>query len=215
MTREEFLQGTNIIEQCTQKKMNKNQIDVYYMILKNLSLEQFQNGLGRMFSERVYTNIPSPGEINQYCLDRKDIKIKAAHAREKMRIAAKKISAYQSIAFDDPIIHKIIMSVGSWSKVVKMPLKDLHDFLEFDFEKLYLAYDKLGIGEIPLFFEGIHDAQNDVQSPEIKLVGDKSKYNRWAKCYNEKMLKGEIPKFVTELKNINELIEFVDYKRIK
>ena len=69
MTREEFSTGIEIIEATLNKEMTEKQIKVYYDLLKSLQFKQFILGLRKLFIERVYTNIPSPAEIYQYCTD--------------------------------------------------------------------------------------------------------------------------------------------------
>lgn len=200
MTYEEFLIGTDIIETTLQKKFTDGQLEVYYRLLKNIELKRFVSGLEKMLLDRVYTNIPSPAEINQYCNgDKKeDIENKALIAKEKLQNVLGKVSSYESVAFDDPVIHKIIEGLGEWTGINKMDLKELDDFFKFEFVKLYKAYYKTGIGEVKTILLGRHDLANNTYPEKFKIIGDKELCIKWS---------NKMEQFKIENKKKNEMLE--------
>lgn len=191
MTREEFSTGIEIIEATLNKEMTEKQIKVYYDLLKSLQFKQFILGLRNLFLERVYTNIPSPAEIYQYCTDttKDSIVNKAIIARNKFETGVRNCSAYDTVAFDDPVIHKIIVAAGGWIKVNKMDLDEYEKFCKFEFEKMYKAYSKNSdIGEIPLVLIGINDAANNIENPAPKkIIGDASRYKKMCLLQSSKI----------------------------
>ena len=192
MTLQEFGIGVNIIQTITQKKFATEQIEVYYSLLKHLTVEQLKAGLERMFRARVYSNIPMPAEIIEYCEDKKDIESQALLQREELKNAIYKISMYDSVAFSDPVQHKIIEALGGWIKAHTKTREELDNFFKFEYVKMYKAYSTKGTGQIPLVLTGMHDALNNVADVKPKLVvGDSERYNRmcieYSKRYNDRL----------------------------
>ncbi|MGL5716560.1 MAG: hypothetical protein ACRCX2_26335, partial [Paraclostridium sp.] len=66
-----FIQGINLIETAIQKEFSEDQIKLYRMSLDDVEEKQFIDGIVRLLKERVYTNIPAPAEIREYCLELK------------------------------------------------------------------------------------------------------------------------------------------------
>lgn len=53
--------------------------------------------------------------------------------------AMQRVGAYQSVAFDDPVIHAVIEDLGGWTKLCRSDLNDL-SYLEHRFCEAYRAY---------------------------------------------------------------------------
>ena len=65
--------------------------------------------------------------------------IRALQAWAKVTQAISRIGAYRSVAFDDPIIHSVISTLGGWIKLCMSKTSDL-PFIGHDFQKHYLAF---------------------------------------------------------------------------
>ena len=187
MTIQEFGIGVNIIQACTQKKFAKEQLEIYYNLLQHLTVDQLKAGLERMFRDRVYSNIPMPAEIIQYCEDKKDIESIALLAREEFKQSLK-ISMYDTIAFSNIIQHKIYGALGGRTKALTMPKEELDNFIKFEYVKLYKAYSDKGVGsDCPLLLLGKHDLYNEVQNPvPTKLIGSPERYKEVCLAYTAK-----------------------------
>lgn len=197
MTQKEFAIGVNIIQIMTQKKFAKDQMELYYRFLKRLDGKQFEIGLEKMFNSRVYSNIPMVAEILEYCEDRKDIESIAMIASDELKKAIFKLSMYDSVAFSDPVQHKIIESLGGWIKCHTLPVKEVEDFFKFEYVKKYKAYASRGTGEIPLVLVGKHDANNNVVDVKPKhVIGSPERYNAmciaYEKRYNNNQLESNL-----------------------
>lgn len=53
--------------------------------------------------------------------------------------AMQRVGAYQSVAFDDPVIHAVIEDLGGWMKLCRSDMKEL-SFIEHRFCESYRAY---------------------------------------------------------------------------
>ena len=206
-----FGKGIEIIESVLNKKMTSAQKETYYMILKDLPTENFIHGLADMFRNREYTNIPAPGEIYKYCAGTKDENLKdlAIKSKSIFEKTVSRVSMYDNIAFSDPIIMKIIDSLGGWIKTNKMDIEELEKFLTFDFERIYINYAKnKGLGEVPIMFIGINDAQNNTKNPiPHHIIGDQEKYQAFKIAYQQAKSEGKIKPLISEFKNVNNLLE--------
>lgn len=91
--------------------------------------------------------------------------------------AMQRVGAYQSVAFDDPVIHAVIEDLGGWTKLCRSDLNEL-SYLEHRFCEAYRAYSgrpdlsypaKL-IGE----FESINRHEGRKVAPPV-LIGNPQK----------------------------------------
>lgn len=91
--------------------------------------------------------------------------------------AMQQVGAYQSVAFDDPIIHAVLEDLGGWTKACRSDLGEL-SYLEHRFCEAYRAYagrDDISypaklIGE----FEAINRHEGRKVAPPV-LIGDPEK----------------------------------------
>lgn len=203
MTKDEFLQGTNLIEKIVQKKMDKEQINIYYELCGDIEIEVFIKGLKRLLSERVYSNIPSPAEIREYCLGSKTSK--HIIAADKLRKAITKFGGYSTIVFDDPILHVVIEKrFQGWIKFCNQTTDELNNFLNFEFEECYKAYAGQKHNDIKTHLLGRHDAKNEgIEGWKIgmytRYIGDENKAKQWILQYEEKINKNAINNNIKEL----------------
>lgn len=98
----------------------------------------------------------------------------------KVDKAVRMVGHYQSVAFDDPIIHRVIDDMGGWRKLASMPTdKDL-EFAGHEFIKRYRAYALAGgVTEYPAYLIGECEASNGKEGIQwddpVMLVGDRKR----------------------------------------
>ena len=183
MNKIEFMVALKPIEIITGKKFSEDQINIYHMLIKT-SLEDLQKGIIKLCMERKFTNIPTPAEILEYCNGTKlDLDGQALIAGNKLKNAIRRIGKYESVAFDDYLIHKVIKaSYGTWVKICKVDMEELETFLKWDFPKLYKTYSTYkNLEDLPIYLTGTHEASNLAldYKPTIKYIGDKEKALKW------------------------------------
>lgn len=125
--------------------MTKDKVRLYYEFLKNYSYEELKKAFMRILSERVYKNVPQIAEILQYLkgTTEKDLEINITLAKETLKRAISKYGSYSSIQFEDKGIHAVIDSVGGWTYLCAMDIKDFEKFMTFEFSKIYKTYKQL------------------------------------------------------------------------
>ena len=203
MTNKEFLQGTNLITMITGKEWKIEQINIYYKLCCDIEINDFMKGLERMFKERVYTNLPSPAEIREYCLGTKTSK--HILASDKLRKAITSFGGYSTIVFDDPILHVVIEKrFQSWIKFCNLTTDELNNFLNFEFEECYKAYSAQKHTDIKTVLLGRHDAKNEgAEGWELgmytRYIGDAEKAKQWVLQYEEKVVKNQVTNNIKEL----------------
>jgi len=96
-------------------------------------------------------------------------------AWSKVDKAVRQVGTYASVAFDDPIIHRVLQDMGGW---VALGSKDEREwpFVAKEFETRYRGYRVRGeVPEYPKVLIGIAEAQNnqnDLKSQPPVLIGN-------------------------------------------
>lgn len=177
-----FLQGMKIIEDVYEEKFKEARLNAYRTLLSDIPEYLFVDGINKMLRERVYPGIPTPADIRNYCIGsiEENIELKIANAVGSIRRAVTKHGGYKTVAFDDPIIHRIIKDYGTWYEFCTLSQERLENFLKFEVPKAYRVYAKNRTGNIPLFLTG------RFKEKEITYIGDKAQTKRWQIAYCEK-----------------------------
>ena len=119
---------------------SKEKVELFFQAMSDLSIEQLKTAVLSLINTRTITStFPVPGEIRA-ALSGGD---KAAMiALDKAEKAASHIGAYDSVVFDDPVIHMVIDSMGGWPKFcVPDDDQDWH-WHQKEFKRLYDAFSK-------------------------------------------------------------------------
>lgn len=200
-----FMEGVALIETIHQATKGMNaaafteaQLKLYKMLLDDIPDELFIQGINIMLRERPYTSLPSPAEIRKFCLGTReeDLNIRIAQAKNKLTGALDSVGTYNTVVFDDPIIHLVVRDLGGWIKLGKMDRDDYEKFMTFEFPKLYKGYATRKNTDIPVMLPGISEDKT------VNYIGDKEKAQKWILSYSEKMNSLE-NKTIQKLMNIN------------
>lgn len=91
--------------------------------------------------------------------------------------AMQRVGAYQSVVFDDPIIHIVAEDLGGWQKLCRSSMDEL-SYLEHRFCEAYRAYAARPVSEFPAKllgeFECINRHEGRKVAPPV-LIGDAKK----------------------------------------
>lgn len=92
----------------------------------------------------------------------------------KLFDAMQRVGAYQSVVFDDPIIHIVVNDIGGWQKLCRSSLDDL-SYQEHRFCESYRAYVARPVAEYPAKllgeFECINRMEGRTVGPPV-LIGN-------------------------------------------
>lgn len=98
----------------------------------------------------------------------------------KVLDAMQRVGAYESVAFDDPVIHAAIEDIGGWVAICRGETKDL-PHVERRFCESYRAYANHGCRDYPAILPGAHQIDNALRGKRIappKLIGNPSEAQR-------------------------------------
>lgn len=87
------------------------------------------------------------------------------------------VGAYQSVAFDDPVIHAVIEDLGGWTKLCRSDLKEI-SFIEHRFCESYRAYSGRPDLSYPSKLIGEYEAINRHEGKKVAppiLIGNAQK----------------------------------------
>ncbi len=103
---------------------------------------------------------------------------RARLAWSKVMDSMQRVGAYQSVVFDDPIIHAVIEDLGGWGKCCRSDMEQI-SYLEHRFCDAYKAYaNRPGSLNFPAKLMGEHEQQNAItgkrSAPPI-LIGNATK----------------------------------------
>lgn len=91
--------------------------------------------------------------------------------------AMQRVGAYQSVAFDDPVIHAVIEDLGGWTKLCRSDMKEL-SFIEHRFCESYRAYSGRPDLSYPAKLIGEYEAVNRHEGRKVAppvLIGNAQK----------------------------------------
>jgi hypothetical protein len=163
------------------KKLSAPLLEIYWHLLTRYTLSQIKSALEKhMLNPDAGQFMPKPADIIRYleC----DTQTQALQAWTKVINAIKSVGAYSSVAFDDPLIHVVIIEMGGWIALCHTSLEQLN-FKCHEFSKRYSALQTqqplTNSVNYPQKLSGIIEQSNyQTNSSDLKIehVGDKTKH---------------------------------------
>lgn len=140
-------------------------IQLYWEALKDFPLEDIQR------AARAYLNNPDSG---QFCPKPADLirmlsgnsQTQALQAWAKVERAVRTVGAWQSVVFDDPIIHAVVRDMGGWIALCKVSVDEL-PFRAKEFENRYRGFVLDPPRDYPRSLVGQAEAMNAQQNQAI------------------------------------------------
>ena len=173
MTLEEFTQAfVKYQEYYPEPVMSKEMKSIYFLGLKDLTVEQLNSAYVEIIRTRNFQKMPKIAEIRENALgETKELmNLRMQMAREKILFAIRKYGIYQSVEFDDKGIHALIDSAGGWHTICSMEQREFEDLFKYNnFEKIYGAYWKLP-RNVSQNYLGLHDDGNGTM--KIKYIAN-------------------------------------------
>ena len=173
MTLDEFTQAfVKYQEYYPEPVMSKEMKSIYFLGLKDLTVEQLNSAYVEIIRTRNFQKMPKIAEIRENALgETKELmNLRMQMAREKILFAIRKYGIYQSVEFDDKGIHALIDSAGGWHKICSMDQREFEDLFKYNnFEKIYGAYWKLP-RNVSQNYLGLHDDGNGTM--KIKYIAN-------------------------------------------
>lgn len=171
---DQFSQLLNATADLYGKTMSGMAISLWWNALSQYDLAAVRDGLSRhMQSPDSGQFMPKPADVIRMIGG--TTQDGALQAWAKVDKAVRSVGTYQTVVFDDPIIHAVVMDMGGW---VAMGAKTEHEwpFVAKEFENRYRGYrNRGGADEYPRTLIGIAEAQNSqngLRSQPPVLIGD-------------------------------------------
>lgn len=157
------------------KSLSPAAITLYWQALQDLAMQELQAGLS------AHINSPDNGQFMPRPADIRRMlggttTDAAMLAWSQVVKAARSVGAYQTVAFDDPLIHACISDMGGWMAICHCDVDDL-PFRERDFVARYRAYRSRPLAQLsyPPKLLGIIDQTNlpnGYEAVEVAMIGD-------------------------------------------
>ncbi len=151
-------------------------VKIYWEILKSYDLASVIRALeSHMQDTDVGQFMPKPADV--FRILRGDGQTQSLQAWTKVEQAIRVVGPYQSVAFDEPVIHQVIGEMGGWIKLCATKAKEL-PFVAKEFQTRFASYRHKSPKEYPCFLPGLAAHQNGYQGYSIEppvLLGDKAK----------------------------------------
>ena len=195
--------------------MSKEKINIYYLALSNLTVDQLNSAFISMVRNRVYKNFPQVAEIIQYATHTTESELddRIVLAKQMLKNTIVRYGSYGSVEFSDKGIHAVIDALDGWQKMCLMSSDELEKFLTFEFAKIYKAYTRHNY-PVNQYYLGVHDATNGTYNIKhigyynnidnnLNLIGS----NAAAKRNQLEAKDVEIEEKSREIKRLNEIIK--------
>ncbi len=170
-----FVKALTVLAEYYEKNLSQGVIELYWQGLKQYEIEAIEGAIGRHLQN------PDSGQWMPKIADivrmiEGTSQDAAALAWAKVMRAISRVGQWESLAFDDAIIHLVIDDLGGWPKLCQTVEREL-PFLQKRFETSYRAYRHQGgsLHAHPRYLSGIAEMQNVAQgfTPSAPLlVGD-------------------------------------------
>lgn len=147
--------------------------DIYWDNLKNFEFKDIETALS------VHYHQPEEGRFFPKIADLVRIleglpESRALIAWTRVYSYMCSVGCYQSVIFDDHLIHAVIADMGGWIHLCTRPLKEL-SFVAIEFQKRYRAYLIRPVFHYPRYLVGFFELKNAAQGYPVVpplLLGD-------------------------------------------
>lgn len=140
------------------KQLSPQAIKLYWEILKNYSIEEVEQAFfSHASNPDVGQFMPKPADIIK-AIDGSG-ESRSMIAWTKVDKALRTIGTYETVVFDDPIIHKVISDMGGWISFGEI-IESEYPFKANEFNKRYLGYANRRNIEHPKKMIGIFEVSN-------------------------------------------------------
>ena len=147
--------------------------DIYWQALKSFEWQDVNRGFqAHIHNPDVGQYFPKPADIIRFIEGSGETK--ALKAWTNVEHAIHRVGKYESLAFDDPIIHAVLEEMGGWVKLCSTVCDEIC-FRAIEFQKRYMGFVLRKPSRYPKYLCGITESENAKNGYDIKppvLVGD-------------------------------------------
>lgn len=171
---EKFSEGVQGVYSFYGKEVSAFALDVWWSALKAYDLAAVIQAFNRhLMNPDTGQWLPKPADIVKMFGGR--TQDKALQAWSKVDKAVRTVGPHQSVAFDDPVIHRVLQEMGGWIGFGQKS-EDEWPFVAKEFENRYRSYAMRGeVPEYPPVLIGVAEAYNEqkgFKSAPPMLIGN-------------------------------------------
>jgi hypothetical protein len=171
---DQFSQILNATADLYGKKMSDMALALWWNAMQQYDLTAVREGLSRhMQNPDSGQFMPKPADVIKFIAG--TTQDGALLAWAKVDKAVRSVGTYQTVVFDDPIIHAVVTDMGGWVSIGGRT-EDEWPFVAKEFENRYRGYRlRGGADQYPPSLVGIAEAQNSqngFKSQPPVLIGD-------------------------------------------
>lgn len=156
--------------------LSDNALKIYFNGLKHLTIEQVRDGLSAHVGNPDNGQfMPKVADILRGAVGDGESLADAAWARVYAAIGNE--GGYQSVGFDDPLIHVVVQMMGGWVKLCAMDNEAIK-WAGKDFVRMYRGFVGKPLPEYPRYLPGLAEIDNSARGYKCeppKLLGDYDK----------------------------------------
>ncbi|MCK5615231.1 hypothetical protein KAR91_75910 [Candidatus Pacearchaeota archaeon] len=154
--------------------MSPRKYELYFAALSDLDISDLRKAANHIANTATF--FPKPKDFRESINGNQDEV--AIAAWEKVLKGKSKAGQYQSVQFDDPVIHTVIKLMGGWGAVCRLEGHDDEKWQRIDFEKTYKAMQGSN-ADHPVYLPGAAEIQNSAKGfqckKEVMAIGEKVK----------------------------------------
>lgn len=174
--RKRFANGLLACAEMYGKSLSDALVELYWQGLADVEIAAIEQAIGRHMSN------PDTGQFMPKLADIRRMltgttQDAALQAWAKVDNAIRRVGTYQTVVFDDPIIHRVITDMSGWIKFGEKT-EDEWPFVAKEFENRYRGYCNRKLDSYPPKLLGIADAHNmtnGYKAVDPILIGDPDK----------------------------------------
>jgi hypothetical protein len=164
------------IGELYRRPLSKFLTDIYWQSLKQFEWQDVE----KAFQAHIHNPdcgqfFPKPADIVRWIEGTGETR--ALQAWSKVEQAITQVGIYQSVAFDDPLIHAVLENMGGWIKLCSLTFEEL-PFRAHEFQKRYMGFVNKKPERHPQYLKGLtelENAKNGFPLPATRLLGDLKK----------------------------------------
>lgn len=172
-----FAQAMTVLGEIYSKEISTVMIGVYFSALEKYPVEEVTAAIQAHTRDTENGQwFPKPADLIRHLEGSSEGNALQAWAKVVKAIGS--VGRYNSVAFDDPAMHKVIDEMGGWSKMCSTDFEEM-PFKANEFTKRYRALARFGFTDYPRILIGESDAHNMSQGfqkePQPVMYGDQQK----------------------------------------
>lgn len=177
MKSSEFVKIFSALTEIYSTSFSEATINIYYEILKDIPVKDFELSVKKILTERVFTSFPKPAEFLQMIYGKKEEQEESiiSEAVSKFRLCLKKGGAIKT---DDRRLVWAISRMGGWEYVRKTEISKI-DFVVIEFKKIYSEILKREvpeeIGFELLSTQAMLAKENGIFFPTLTVISESKK----------------------------------------